>query len=197
MPEGQGRSEGLHMFTKFQTPVDSPNFFTNISNFKHGQHLVSTLHLHLCHTTFHLVGTAWTDCLLSPVTFTILIKTEITTLLHRLNNPVSVAPRCYWYVADRDWIELSRLSIDRSQFGSAKITVDFTHIFAIFQLITSLIQIYLLTLSQINSKNYHFHSFSCAQTDEVESVWSYAISLSAGKKWTWSTLYLIWLEVRR
>ena len=30
---------------------------------------------------------------------------------------------------------------------------------------------YFLTLSQINSKNYHFHTFFCAQTDKAESIW--------------------------
>ena len=37
-------------------------------------------------------------------------------------------------LADRDWIVLPRLSIDRSQFGRAEITVDFIYFFAIFQL---------------------------------------------------------------
>ena len=37
-------------------------------------------------------------------------------------------------LADRDWIELPRLSIDRNQFGRAEITVDFMNFFAIFQL---------------------------------------------------------------
>ena len=63
--------------------------------------------------------------------------------IHKLNNPVSVAPRYYWYVADRDWIELPRLSVDRSQFGRAGITVDFTHIFAIIQLL----QLYFIPIS--------------------------------------------------
>ena len=53
--------------------------------------------------------------------------------LSRRNNPVSVALH-YWYVADRDWMELLCSSIDRNQFGWAKMIVD-------------------LTLSQINSKN--------------------------------------------
>ena len=35
-------------------------------------------------------------------------------------------------LADRDWIVLPRLSIDRSQFGRAEITVDFMNFFAIF-----------------------------------------------------------------
>ena len=37
-------------------------------------------------------------------------------------------------LADRDWIVLPRLSIDRSQFGRAEITVDFMNFFSIFQL---------------------------------------------------------------
>ena len=37
-------------------------------------------------------------------------------------------------LADRDWIVLPRLFIDRSQFGSAEITVDFMNFFAIFEL---------------------------------------------------------------
>ena len=36
--------------------------------------------------------------------------------------------------AERDWIVLPRLSIDRNQFGRAEITVDFMNFFAIFQL---------------------------------------------------------------
>ena len=48
----------------------------------------------------------------------------------RMDNPVTVAPH-YWYVADRDWIELPCLSINCNQFGHTKITLDFTHIFAI------------------------------------------------------------------
>ena len=34
-------------------------------------------------------------------------------------------------LADRDWIVLPRLSIDRNQFGRAEITVDFMNFFAI------------------------------------------------------------------
>ena len=37
-------------------------------------------------------------------------------------------------LVDRDWIVLPRLSIDRSQFGRAEITVNFMNFFAIFQL---------------------------------------------------------------
>ena len=55
-------------------------------------------------------------------------------------------------LADRDWIVLPRLSIDRSQFGCAEITVDFMNFFAIFQLKKTLFQTYFLTSSQINSK---------------------------------------------
>ena len=50
-----------------------------------------------------------------------------------LNNPVSVAP-CYWFVANRDWIKVPRISINRGHFGHAEIMVCFTLIFVIIQL---------------------------------------------------------------
>ena len=65
---------------------------------------------------------------------------------------------------------LPRLSIDRNQFGRAEITVDFYELFCNLSTKTTLFQTYFLTFSQIYSKNYHFHTFFCAQTNKVESI---------------------------
>ena len=84
-------------------------------------------------------------------------------------------------LADRDWIMLPRLSIDRNQFGRAEITVDFMNFFCNLSTKTTLFQTYFLTLSQINSKNYHFHTFFCAQTDKVESIWKLCLEFEQKK----------------
>ena len=88
---------------------------------------------------------------------------------HRiLNNPISVATR-YWYVADRHWIELPHLFVDRNQFGRAEIMVDFTYIFELVQLyqlyftLISFLQVKsgsVLVPGQIKYKIDNFHLFS-------------------------------------
>ena len=74
-------------------------------------------------------------------------------------------------LSDSDWIVLPRLSIDCSQFRRAEITVDFMNFVCNLSTKTTLFQTYFLTSSQINSKNYHFRTVYCAQTDKVESIW--------------------------
>ena len=92
--------------------------------------------------------------------------------MHRLNTQVFVL-HVTDNVADRDCsrIELPCLSIiDRDQFGGDEIrSILHTHS-CNHSVITTLFQTYLLTLSQINSKNYLFHTFVCSQTNKVESV---------------------------
>ena len=65
-------------------------------------------------------------------------------------------------LTDRDWIVLPRLSIDRSQFGRAEITVDFIKKNCNHSTITTLFPTYLLTSGQIKYKIDHFHGFFCS-----------------------------------
>ena len=96
--------------------------------------------------------------------------------------------------------DMSRTETESSCFGYLSIAANLEalrlHVWN-FSTITTLFQIYLLTLSQISFKNYHFNTFFCAQTDEVESVWKLCPQFERKKKSERVTLYLIWLKVRR
>ena len=110
---------------------------------------------------------------------------------HRLNNPVSVTRGQ----------RLNRVTslIYRSQpIWTRWDYVRFYELFCNLSTKTTLFQTYFITLSQINSKNYHFHTFflrsnwqSGIHMKVMPSVWA------KKKPWKLSILYLIWLEIRR
>ena len=68
---------------------------------------------------------------------------------------------------------LSRLSIDRNQFGHAEIIymVDFMNLFCNHSTITTLFPTYLLTSSQIKYKIDNFHGFFFSQADGITFIW--------------------------
>ena len=87
-----------------------------------------------------------------------------STLIYRLNNPVSVT-RGKRLNRVTTLIYRSQPIWTRWDYGW------FYELFCNLSIKTTLFQTYFLTLRQINSKNYHFHTVYCAQTDKVESTW--------------------------
>ena len=84
-------------------------------------------------------------------------------------------------LADRDWIVLPRLSINRSQFGRAEITVDFMNVFAIFQLKQLYFKHIFLLLVKSVLKIIIFILFIRLKLTMWNPCESYAISLSEEK----------------
>ena len=68
-------------------------------------------------------------------------------------------------------ISTRTVSIDRSQFGRAEITVNFINFFCNHSTITTLFATYLLTSSQIKQKIDNFHGVFFAETDGITSIW--------------------------
>ena len=100
----------------------------------------------------------------------------------RLNNPVSVT-------VTRGQI-LNRVTSLIYQLQPIWTRWDYGRFYDFFKNLSTkiiLFKTYFLTLSQINPKNYHFHTFFCAHTDEVESIWklSHSRSRSSGDLITW------------
>ena len=106
---------------------------------------------------------------ITSVLFCGLTNNYIRILVHRLNNPVFV----FFVtdnVADRDCsrIELPRLYI-ANNLVAMRLGRFYTHS-CNHSIITTLFQTYLLTLSQINSKNYLFHALKLTKCNLHEVI---------------------------
>ena len=94
-------------------------------------------------------------------------------------------------------IELPCLSIDRNQFGRAKIRSNLhtfcNHLTVIMIIITTLFQTYLLISNQLYKLSISY--LFCAQTNEVESIWKLFRQFS-GEKNDEKYQFWIWVDFK-
>ena len=116
----------------------------------------------------------WMQPLRSPLPLLQTLNCCTVFFIYRLNNPVSVTRGQ----------RLNRVTslIYRSQpIWTCWDNSRFYELFCNHSTKTTFFQTYFLTLSEINYKNYHFHTFSALKSTKWNPNESYAISLSEEK----------------